>query len=312
MKMTAPTPHTDIVATGWIKYLPVSIKPYAFLMRLDRPIGIWLLLLPSLWAIFLSPTASLDIQTAKTVCLFALGAILMRGAGCIINDLWDKDFDKAVERTKNRPLASGAISTRNAVLFLGVLLSLSLVILTQFNLYTVILGVLSLIPVILYPAAKRVTWYPQAVLGLTFNIGALMGATAMSDGAPPTYSWALYVAGLFWTLAYDTIYAQQDMADDALIGIKSTALKFGTHIKSYVGLFYCMTAYFIYLSTFLAHMPISSGICILFCCSHLLWQYVSWNNEDPASSLLIFKSNKDFGLLIALTLFLFVFLRSVF
>lgn len=290
--------YTDINTSGWIRRMPSAMRPYLLLMRLDRPIGTWLLLLPGWWALLLAPVKVMEENLILYMALFAAGAVIMRGAGCIINDLWDKDFDKQVERTKNRPLAAGTISPRQAILFLIFLLLLGFAILIQFNIYTICLGLLSLIPVCLYPLAKRVTWYPQAALGLTFNFGALMGASAMMNDIPHIYSLALYAAGFFWTMGYDTIYAQQDMGDDALVGIKSTALRFGTEIKAFVGLFYALTTYFLLLALLLADLPLWIVVCAVFCCTHLLWQYKNWNEEDPHSSLKIFKSNRDFGIIL--------------
>lgn len=292
--MTIKKNHTDILVTSWIHKLPQSWQPYVLLMRLDRPIGVWLLLFPAWWSTILS-SRNLDYpQPLKTMILFTLGAVLMRGAGCIINDLWDKEIDAKVERTSSRPLASGMISPFRSIIFLGALLSMSLAIVLQFNYLTILIGVLSLIPVTLYPLAKRITWYPQFALGLTFNIGALMGATA-ATGNLPTFAWLLYIGGIFWTLGYDTIYAQQDVADDAKIGVKSTALKFAEHIKSYVAGFFIL-AFLFFFSAGLSNLSSTHSLmlyCVIsiFCASHLIWQIVKWNVQDPSSSLIIFRSN---------------------
>ncbi|MBL8638765.1 MAG: 4-hydroxybenzoate octaprenyltransferase [Alphaproteobacteria bacterium] len=299
--MSNPTPHTDIKAKGWIARLPQSWQPYALLMRLDRPIGTWLLLFPAWWSILLSSQALSIETTLKTMILFALGAVIMRGAGCVINDLWDRDFDRMVERTKLRPLARGTISPLHAMIFLCGLLFVSLGILLQFNLLTITLGVLSLIPVILYPLAKRVTWYPQFILGLTFNIGAFMGASAIT-GTIPLYALFLYIGGIFWTLGYDTIYAQQDIDDDAVIGVKSTALKLSKHLKSWVGGFYTAAYVFFALALCMA-APHSASIPLFIaplamCAAHLAWQVLGWTLHDPASCLKIFRSNVWFGWLL--------------
>lgn len=291
--------HSDITATGWIKNLPSSFRPYALLMRLDRPIGTWLLFLPALWSLLLASPAIMDKQTWLYMILFASGAIIMRGAGCIINDLWDRDFDTQVERTRARPLASGQISAGQALAFLALLLGLGLSILLIFNKLTVALGIISLVPVTLYPLAKRVTWYPQAILGLTFNLGALMGAASLT-GTIPSYGWALYAAGLFWTLGYDTIYAQQDMADDALVGIKSTALKFGPQIAKFTAAFYALCLLLLFLSMFLAGSGLLGYVFMGGAAIHSIWQIRHWDRHDPASSLKIFRSNRDFGLLVAI------------
>jgi len=310
--MTAPpTPqHTDIKISGWVSLLPEEFRPYALLMRLDRPIGTWLLLLPGWWSILAAEKGILGFSssTLLTLVLFGLGALMMRGAGCIINDLWDRDFDALVERTKSRPLASGMISTGQALGLLAILLTLSLAILLSFNGVTILLGGISLIPVTLYPLAKRITWYPQAVLGLTFNFGALMGAAAIL-GQIPAFAWALYMAGFFWTLGYDTIYAQQDIADDAMIGVKSTARKFGPHIKTYVSVFYTLTLLLLFGAAMLAGAsPVFYGIMGLGTL-HLLWQVRTWQKDDPQSSLEKFRSNRDFALIVT-TAFLLGFIAS--
>ncbi|HNQ91565.1 MAG TPA: 4-hydroxybenzoate octaprenyltransferase [Alphaproteobacteria bacterium] len=306
--MTITTEHTDINAKGWIAHLPEHLRPYALLMRLDRPIGTWLLLLPAWWSILAATHGLTDFSasTASTLILFGTGALVMRGAGCVVNDLWDRDFDARVERTKNRPLASKQISMRQAVFFLGSLLGIGLAILLSFNTTTIILGFVSLIPVIIYPLAKRVTWYPQAVLGLTFNFGALMGAAAILNDIPP-FAWALYAAGFFWTLGYDTIYARQDIADDALIGVKSTARKFGNKVKTYVAVFYSLTIALIFVAGILANVTaVFYGVMSLGLL-HLLWQVRTWDKDDPQSSLQKFRSNRDFALVVT-TAFLFGFM----
>lgn len=286
------TPHTDIRPNHLIyKISPERTWPYLSLMRLDRPIGTWLLLLPGWWSI---AAANGPIHL---YFLFALGAIIMRGAGCVINDMWDRDFDKAVERTRNRPLASGAISMKQAIVFLGGLLLGGLLILVQLPPIAIGLGALSLVPVVLYPLAKRVTWYPQAVLGLTFNFGALMGWAAVTNSLslPPLL---LYIAGFFWTLGYDTIYAHQDTADDGLIGIKSTARKFGTHSPAYITGFYILTALMIFAAGYFAHLSIPFYIFWGLSALHLVWQIHSWKITDPTDCLKKFRSNRDFGLLV--------------
>lgn len=230
----------------------------------------------------------------------------MRGAGCVINDMWDRDFDKAVERTKMRPLASGAVSPRQALAFLAGLLFTGLAILLQLPSTAMLLGVMSLVPVILYPLAKRITWYPQAVLGLTFNFGALMGGAAVTDTLSPS-SCLLYAAGFFWTLGYDTIYAHQDIADDSLIGVKSTARKFGQHSPAYITGFYALTSALIFAAGFFAQAE--SLFYIFWGCAslHFIWQIRTWDMENAADCLKKFRSNRDVGLLV-FAAFLFGFL----
>ncbi|KAI9150905.1 Para-hydroxybenzoate--polyprenyltransferase, mitochondrial precursor (PHB:polyprenyltransferase) [Blastocladiella emersonii ATCC 22665] len=205
--------------------------PYQQLARLDKPAGTYLLYLPCTWSILMAANQTGHLlpalATAKMLALFGTGAFVMRGAGCTINDLWDRDFDKRVERTKDRPLASGAVTVPQAVGFLGVQLSAGLAVLTQLNLTSIALGASSLVLVAAYPAMKRITYYPQFVLGLTFNWGALLGFTAMTETLPLAQALPLYGAGVCWTLVYDTLYAHQDKADDVHVGVKSTALAFG-------------------------------------------------------------------------------------
>ncbi len=205
--------------------MPPAWVPYAKAMRLDRPIGIWLLLIPGLWSIFMA--AQLQ-DVGFLVLVFTLGAIIMRGAGCIYNDLIDIDIDQMVVRTKNRPIASGQLPFKNAVIFLTVLMILALFLLLNLTKVTVFLGFFALIPVAFYPILKRVTYYPQVMLGIAFNWGALMGWSAANFRLSTT-AFLLYGAGICWTMIYDTIYAHQDKEDDLLIGVKSTALKFGDH-----------------------------------------------------------------------------------
>ena len=204
---------------------PRLVQPYLRIMRLDRPIGTWLLFLPCSWS--LSLAAAPGLPSPELLALFGVGALLMRGAGCVVNDMWDRDFDRQVARTRDRPLASGALSERQAAVLLGGLLSCAAVVLLQLNWLSVGVGLLSLGPVAAYPLAKRYTHWPQAALGLTLNWGAILGWTAATgtfDLAPIA---ALYAAGISWTLYYDTLYAHQDKTDDVLIGVKSSALWLG-------------------------------------------------------------------------------------
>ena len=271
-------------------------------MRLDRPIGWWLLLLPGWWGIMLGANGitGMYFHDYLLMILFLFGAIIMRGAGCIINDFWDRDLDKQVERTKTRPLASGQISILHAAVFLFFLLFTAFIILLQTSWVTIGLGMLSLFFVGTYPLMKRITWWPQAFLGLTFNFGALMGWGAATHhlGWEP---WILYAAGFFWTLGYDTIYAHQDTADDELVGIKSTALLFGDRSKFWVGKFYLAAIILIALSSWLAGSGLISLALLIIPGIHLMRQISDWNLYDPENSLYIFKSNRNFGLLVLLS-----------
>jgi 4-hydroxybenzoate polyprenyltransferase len=292
--MTNPKYHTDIVNHGWVEKIPDIFRPYAYLMRLDRPIGTWLLLLPACWAIALSGGGW------TIYLLFAIGAFVMRGAGCVINDLWDRDLDGRVGRTAKRPLPSGDISGRQAFVFLAVLLGIGLLVLVQFNGFTIGLGFLSLLFVITYPLMKRITWWPQAFLGLTFNFGVLMGWSAVT-GTIESQATYLYISGFFWTLGYDTIYALQDKDDDALIGVRSTARlfveKWKIHASIPCGLFYAVSIIFMGLA-----IP---NILIVIPALHLFWQLITLKQDDPLNSLKRFKSNRDYGFIV---LFVILFL----
>ncbi len=222
--------------------LPAWAHPYSRMMRLDRPIGTWLLLLPGWWAIWLGmskPGSNLNDALWLTV-LFGIGAVIMRGAGCVVNDIVDRDFDAKVARTATRPIPSGQVSVLQAIIFVMILALIGLAILLQMNNLTLMVGASSLILIAVYPFAKRVTYFPQAVLGLTFNYGALMGWTALTN----SLDWPailLYIAGFWWTLGYDTIYAHQDKEDDVVVGVKSTALAFGEKTKFFLWVFYAIT-----------------------------------------------------------------------
>ena len=222
-------PHTDIVATGWVARLPRPWLPYLLLARIDRPIGIWLLFLPGLWGILLSRPA--PIEALRLILLFASGAIVMRAAGCVVNDLWDRDIDRLVARTASRPLASGMLRPRQALVFLAFLLLIGLAILLQLNPLAQLLGAGSLLLVALYPLAKRVTWWPQLVMGFTFGFGAPLGYAAGADRLDAA-GVVLYGVAILWDLGFDTIYAHQDREDDALVGVRSTARLFGERTAS--------------------------------------------------------------------------------
>jgi 4-hydroxybenzoate polyprenyltransferase len=287
-------PHTDITIPKWLEPYSLKIRAYAHLMRLDRPIGTWLLLLPGWWAIALAAPARLDL-----FILFGIGAVVMRGAGCVVNDLWDQNMDAAVERTRGRPLVTGAVGRREAFGLLGVLLLIGFLILISMPAMAIEIGVLSLAFVVTYPLMKRFTWWPQLFLGFTFNFGALLGWAAATGGL----AWnaiILYGAGIFWTLGYDTIYAHQDKDDDAMVGIKSTARLLGGESKKWVALFYATATVLLALA-----LPWPANVMLIVPAAHFAWQVVAWDMADPASSLRFFKSNRDAGLLILLIIFLF-------
>jgi 4-hydroxybenzoate polyprenyltransferase len=288
--------HTDIRTTGWVARLPQAWRPYALLMRLDRPIGSWLLFLPGLWAFAL--VAPDWRQGLWLTALFGLGAVLMRGAGCVVNDLWDRDLDRQVERTAGRPLASGALRARHALVFLALVLAAALLILLQLNRTAQLLGVASLIPVVLYPLAKRVTDWPQAVLGVIFSWAAPMGYVAVMGGLDAA-ALALWVAGFFWILGYDTIYAHQDREDDALVGIRSSALRLGEKTRPFLILCYGLTMGLLALAGWLAGLAPWYLLGLALPGAMLARQVMQLDIADPALCLRLFKANRDVGLAIA-------------
>ncbi|KAJ8285204.1 hypothetical protein GJAV_G00023500 [Gymnothorax javanicus] len=220
----------SLSAAAIVSSAPAGVRPYLRLMRLDKPIGTWLLFLPCTWSIALAADPGC-LPDLSMLALFGTGALLMRGAGCTINDMWDKDFDRKVTRTASRPIAAGEISQRQALVFLGVQLSSALAVLLCLNYYSIALGAASLSLVVTYPLMKRITYWPQFVLGLAINWGALLGWSAVKGSCDWSVCLPLYFSGVMWTLVYDTIYAHQDKADDVLVGVKSTALRFQEQTK---------------------------------------------------------------------------------
>ena len=279
------------------------IKPWYQLARLDKPIGFLLLMWPCLWSYTLGSTIFSYNISLKYIIYFILGSILMRGAGCTWNDLLDKKYDAKVKRTQNRPLASNKISSLNAVIFLIFQLFLSLLILIQFNNVTIIIGLLSIIPIIIYPLMKRITWWPQVFLGITFNWGAIMGWTA-ATGEITYHCMIMYIGCIFWTIGYDTIYAHQDKIDDNFLGLKSTAILFGSKTKFALSIFYL-----IFISSILVIINIIeiknyliNSLFIFFIFAHLFSQIFFLNIDNPDNCLKIFKSNNSLGVIIFLLL----------
>ncbi len=291
--------HTDIAAHGWVAGLPAGWRPYALLARLDRPIGAWLLFLPGLWSILLAGVAWRP--TLWLLALFAVGAVLMRGAGCVVNDMWDRDLDRQVSRTAARPLASGALRMRHAMTFLAVLLAVSLVILLQLDRLAQALGVASLLLVTLYPLAKRVTWWPQAMLGIVFGWAAPMGYAAATGHLDGTAA-ALYAAAFCWILGYDTVYAHQDREDDALVGVRSTARLFGPRTRPFLVACYAAAAALLALAGGLAGLRWPFFVVLLLPAGLLARQVAALDIDDPGLCLRLFKSNRDIGLLVALAI----------
>lgn len=288
----------DAAYGNWVEhYFPPALLPYAQLMRLDRPIGWWLLLIPCWWGLALGQIAAGGgAPNPWFAALFLAGAIIMRGAGCVLNDMADKDFDAAVGRTRARPIASGRVSRRQALIFMAALCLAGLVILLQFNWFTVALGAASLAIVAVYPFMKRVTYWPQFVLGLAFNWGALLGwtATHASLSAAPL---ALYLGGIFWTLAYDTIYAHQDKEDDILIGVKSTALLFGADTRPWLAAFFALAMVSFGAALHFAGAGLLAWAGLAAAAIHALWQTGTFDGADGNRCLKLFKSNRMLGLI---------------
>ena len=285
----------DIQTNSFImRHVPEKWRTYALLGRFDRPIGVWLLALPGLWSIWLAADG-FQFKAVWLTVLFIIGAFAMRAAGCVINDIWDRDLDRKVERTRARPLAADDLSLKQASRFLGVLLIIGFVVLMQLNEVTIFLGLLSVPMIIAYPLMKRITFWPQAFLGIVFNFGVLMGWSAMAESLEAS-TFLLYAGAIFWTLGYDTIYAHQDIEDDMMAGIKSTALKFGNASKIWVAGFYAI-GFKLILLAFVAQSPWAVFV-ILPVAWHFSYQIIMWDMRDAASSLRIFKSNRDAGLLI--------------
>jgi len=285
-----PTPDAQ---SGWIDRLPAAVQPYARLARMDRPAGSWLLFWPCAWGVALA-----DGLVANGVLLlwFGLGSLIMRAAGCVWNDIIDRDLDAQVERTRARPVASGAISVRRALVFAVALSLLGLLVVLQLRPLAQAVAIASLLLVAGYPFMKRITWWPQAWLGLTFNWGALVGYAAITE--PDAAMALLYAGGVAWTLGYDTIYALQDIEDDALAGIKSSARALGPRARTGVAGFYaaalaCWTSAIWWVRpdplVMLALLPLAG---------QLIWQVVRLSDTSPATALRLFRSNRNAGLLL--------------
>jgi 4-hydroxybenzoate polyprenyltransferase len=275
-------------------------------MRLDRPIGAWLLFWPCVFGLALGALAQHrgfleETGDWRLLALFAAGAVVMRGAGCTYNDIVDRDIDAQVARTSGRPLPSGAVSLRAAGIFLAAQCIIGLIILLCLNWYSVALGAASLILIALYPFMKRITWWPQAWLGLTFNWGALLGYAAMTRGLT-AQAFVLYAACFFWTLGYDTIYALQDVEDDALIGVKSTARLFGDSARSWIAAFYAATFLLLVAAIVWVTRNWLIATLLLPAGAHLAWQVSRLDLGKPQTSLWLFRSNREAGALIAAAL----------
>ncbi len=301
-------------ATGnWVDTrAPDWLKPYLRLTRLDRPIGWWLLLLPCWWSSALAAVADGAWGPDPWhLLLFLIGAIVMRGAGCTWNDLVDRDIDARVERTRSRPIPSGQISVRAAFVFLFAQALVGLLVLVQFNRFAIGVGVASLAVVAMYPFMKRVTYWPQIFLGLAFSWGALMGWAA-ARGRLELPAFLLYAGSIAWVIHYDTIYAHQDREDDALVGLKSTALLFGSRTKPALALFSAAAVGLIGLAGITAHAGPVFALGLAAFSTHLAWQIARIEIDDPDSCLRMFRANRDAGLILFAALVLDATARRAF
>ena len=286
-------------STGnWVDgFAPAWTRPYLRLARLDRPIGSWLLLMPCWWSVGLAAIHAGSEVNLWHLILFFVGAFAMRGAGCTWNDIVDRDLDTRVERTRSRPIPAGQVTVAAAAGFLLLQALVGLVVLLQFNRFTVYVGFLSLAVVAVYPFMKRITYWPQIVLGLAFSWGALMGWPA-TFGRLDLPAFLLYAGAISWVIGYDTIYAHQDREDDALIGIKSTALLFGERTKTMLALFYALAVALIALAGWRAGGGGVFALGLGAFAAHLAWQIMRLDINDPVLCLVVFKSNRDAGLIL--------------
>jgi len=277
---------------------PLWSRPYLRLSRFDRPIGSWLLLMPCWWSAALASGVAGNLRLLpSTVALFFIGAFVMRGAGCTWNDITDRDLDGKVERTRSRPIPSGQVTVTQAAIFMVLLALIGLVVLLQFNRFAIATGIASLLVVAIYPFMKRITYWPQVVLGLAFSWGALMGF-AVTLARLDVAAFVLYAGSISWVIGYDTIYAHQDREDDALIGIKSTARLFGEHTRPALVFFYSLAVVLIGVAFHLAGAGLFAFVGLAVFAVHLAWQIRRLDIGDPALCLRLFKSNRDAGLLL--------------
>jgi 4-hydroxybenzoate polyprenyltransferase len=292
------TSTPDAIPGHWlVRLLPPAFVPYARLMRLDRPIGWWLLLLPCWWSSALAADAAASPPDLRHLILFLVGSVAMRGAGCTYNDIVDRDIDAAVLRTRSRPIPSGEVTIARAKLFLLAQALIGLVVLLQFNRFTVLLGIASLATIAVYPFMKRFTDWPQVALGIAFSWGGLMGWAAFYGRLdwPPVL---LYAGGILWTVGYDTIYAHQDKEDDALIGVRSTALLFGTRTRAYLAGFYAAATVLFAAALVAAGVGWLAYAGLIAATLQLAWQVVRLDIDDPQDCLRKFRSNRDYGFIL--------------
>ena len=311
-KLDKPGQVADATTGNWVDNLaPIKLRPYLRLSRADRPIGTWLLLIPCWWGLLIGILEDEKVFASDAWLFFScsIGAFLMRGAGCTWNDILDRKIDGAVERTRSRPLPSGQVNLIQAIIWMIVQVGLAGIFLLSYNFNAIILGLSSLFLVAIYPLAKRFTWWPQVFLGLAFNWGILLLFVAHTG----SLNWpilALYVSGIFWTLFYDTIYAYQDSQDDLLVGVKSTAILFGDTAKKWLVIFILFCAFFMAVSVFIITQERTtlskfvSYFGVLGFSIHLFFQWKSFDAKNSQVLLILFRSNRNAGLIFAIFLFL--------
>lgn len=291
----------DAPERSWIDLVPIAaVRPYLRLARLDRPIGIWLLVFPCWWGVSLAAlTERRHLPDLWLCALFFIGAVVMRGSGCAFNDYVDRDIDAKVARTANRPIPSGAVTPNQALAYTVFLALIGLIVLLQFNWYTIGLGIASLILVAIYPFMKRLTYWPQVVLGLAFNWGALVGWSSVK-GSLALPAILLYLGSVCWTIGYDTIYAHQDREDDRALGLKSTALRFGEWTPTWVGGFYAVAIVLWLAAGFLAGAHLVFVLAVVLVSLQLSWQVTTLDMSDGRNCLRRFRSNRDVGVALLL------------
>ena len=288
------TPDTEL--RGLIRWLPAKARPYALLARFDRPIGWWLLFWPGAWGVLLAGGLS---EHWPLILWLLLGSIAMRGAGCVYNDIVDCDLDAQVERTRSRPLVSGSVSLKAAWGWLGALCLVGLIVLLQLPPVAQVIALASLAPVAAYPFMKRITWWPQAWLGIVFSWAALVGWSSVAQ-TTDSAMFMLYGGSICWVIGYDTIYALQDREDDALIGVRSSALRMGSIVRLGVGVFYSASIAFWGAAIWRVRPDPVALATLLPMAVHLGWQVTTLKLEDGHDALAKFRSNRFAGLLMAL------------
>jgi 4-hydroxybenzoate polyprenyltransferase len=293
----------DAPPDNWAdRYAPEYARPYLRLARLDRPIGVWLLLLPCWWAVGLAEVAQQrPYPSLWLLALFAVGAVAMRASGCAYNDYVDRDYDAQIARTASRPIPSGQVAPAEALAFAVVCALVGFLVLIQFNAFTVRLGIASLALIAVYPFLKRYTYWPQIALGLTFNWGALVGWSAVT-GSLALPAVLLYAGSVLWTIGYDTIYAHQDKEDDLMLGLKSTAIRFGEDTITWVGGLYAGAVVLWLAAGYFAGTHLIYFSAVVLASLQMAWQVMTLDIRDPKNCLRRFRSNRDVGMVIFLGL----------